>query len=68
MRKLINRILVRLGLRKPIDLSNTVLRLPDGWSEGLEGQFSTIGWKWYGGYGRMNNKDFIVRGEIVENE
>lgn len=52
MRNLINRLLVRLGLRKPkYD--------PLPW-------IGNVGWKWYGGYGRMNNKDFIVRGDIVD--
>lgn len=66
MRNLINRLLVKLGLRKPIEPANLILRIED-WQDGsLEEKFSDIGWKFYGGYGRMNNQDIIVRGEIVD--
>ncbi len=53
MRNLINRILVRLGLREPspIEPANLILRIED-WQDGsLEEKFSDIGWKFYGGYG-----------------
>ncbi len=71
MRNLINRILVKLGLRKPPPIyANDMVQIyvPEGLGLADEEmkQFETIGWKFYGGYGRMNNQDFIVRGEIVE--
>ncbi len=34
---------------------------------GLRMYARTVGWKWYGGYARVND-DFIVRGEIVDDE
>ena len=27
-----------------------------------------IGWEWYGGYGRVKSNDWIIFGEIVEDE
>ena len=60
MRKLWNRILIKLGLREPLILVPKVLD-----AEALA-KFETIGWKFANHSGRMNNKDFIVRGEIVD--
>ena len=47
MRKLINRILVRLGLREP----PLKILIPKFIVDEAMEKFNTIGWKWYGGYG-----------------
>ncbi len=56
MRILIHRILVKLGLRPEVILYRGAL--PE--------EYEHIGWKFTSHYGLMNNKDFIVRGEIVD--
>ncbi len=70
MRNLIDRLLVKLGLRKPPPIyANDMVHIyiPEGLGLADEemAKFDGIGWKFYGGYGRISD-DFIVRGEIVD--
>ena len=54
MKRLINRLLVRLGLRMP-------KYEPPTWS-------GNVGWKWYGGYGRCKSNEWIIFGDIADDE
>ena len=68
MRRLINRILVKLGLREPpIPQYKKLWTPPEDWPEDWwePKDFGTIGWKFYGGYARAPD-DIVVRGEIAE--
>lgn len=56
MKRLINRILIKLGLRPEVILYRG--ELPEGYEK--------IGWTWTSGYGRIYTEDFTVRGEIVD--
>ena len=66
MRKLINRILIKLGLREPPRMWKCQILIPESYEDETMEKFDTIGWKFYNDTGRMNNKDFVVRGEIVD--
>ncbi len=54
MKRLIIRILVRLGLRLTPRKYD-----PPTWT-------GNVGWKWYGGYGRVKSNDWIIFGDIAE--
>ena len=70
MRRLINRILVKLGLRTTYlsSLSHEVMeRSRDWFLYGDELTGDNVGWKWYGGYARVSG-DQIVHGEIKDTD
>ena len=67
--KIIDWILVKLGLREPPsfrELYKGPIHIPEGPSMTDEemAKFDGIGWKWYGGYGRISTG--TVCGEIVD--
>ncbi len=55
MRNLINRLLVKLGLREP-------LLHPKPWRGAKPGEYENIGWTWTSGYGRIYTDDLVTRG------
>ena len=51
MRNLIKRLLIKLGLRKPIQPANLILRI-ENWEDGSKEEvFSDIGWKFTSSHG-----------------
>ena len=67
MKRLINRLLVKLGLREPPtfrELYKGPILIPETYPDEQMEKFKKIGWKFTSHYGRLTD-DFIVRGEHV---